>query len=255
MASTATQDLQTVPGLTNGYWQTGSSDQSGDIFNPSTGQRIARVPSYTAEEVNAAIEAAAAALPEWSAMPVVERARLMFRFLSLLVKNFADLAAIVTREHGKTLAEARAEVQRGVEMVEFACGIPSLVTGETLPNIAPNVDAETNRHSVGVCVGITPYNFPNMVPLWMFPVALVCGNTFILKPSEKVPLSSVRMGELLLEAGLSPGVLNIVHGNRACVDVLLNHPRVNAISFVGSTPVAKYIYETGTSQYRAECRC
>jgi malonate-semialdehyde dehydrogenase (acetylating)/methylmalonate-semialdehyde dehydrogenase len=170
----------------------------------------------------------------------------MFRFRERLHARFEELAALVTREHGKTLAEARAEVQRGVEMVEFAAGVPSMLMGDTLPNIASNVDAETNRHPVGVCVGITPYNFPSMVPLWMFPVAIVCGNTFVLKPSEKVPLSSVRLGELLKEAGLPDGVFNIVHGDRECVDVLLNHPSVAAISFVGSTAIAKYIYETGT---------
>ena len=193
------------------------------------------------------VEAAAAALPAWSETPVVERARLMFRFRALLEQNFEELAALVTREHGKTLAEARAEVNRGIEVVEFACGIPSLIMGEMLPNIAGDVDAEAVRHPVGVCVGITPYNFPFMVPLWMFPIALTCGNTFVLKPSEKVPLSAVRLGELLAEAGLPDGVFNIVHGDRECVDALLDHPKVAAISFVGSTPIAKYIYERGTA--------
>ena len=162
-------------------------------------------------------------------------------------EHFEELAALVTREHGKTLAEARAEVNRGIEVVEFACGIPSLITGEVLPNIAGDVDAEAVRHPVGVCVGITPYNFPFMVPLWMFPIALTCGNTFILKPSEKVPLSSQRLGELLAEAGVPDGVFNIVHGDQECVDALLDHPKVAAISFVGSTPIAKYIYERGTA--------
>ena len=245
-SSPATQDLHTVPILTNGQWQAGPAATCDDVFNPSTGRIIARVPMCTADEASSAVEAAAAALPSWSDTPAVERARLMFRYLTLLEKNFQDLSALVTREHGKTLAEARAEVQRGVEMVEFACGIPSLITGETLSNIAPNVDAETNRQAVGVCVGITPYNFPNMVPLWMFPVSLVCGNTFVLKPSEKVPLSAVRLGELLVDAGLPSGVLNIVHGNQTCVETLLTHPLVDAVSFVGSTPVAKSIYETAT---------
>ena len=162
-------------------------------------------------------------------------------------QHFEELAALVTREHGKTLAEARAEVNRGIEVVEFACGIPSLIAGDMLPNIAGDVDAEAVRHPVGVCVGITPYNFPFMVPLWMFPIALTCGNTFVLKPSEKVPLSSVRLGELLAEAGLPDGVFNIVHGDRECVDALLDHPKVAAISFVGSTAIAKYIYERGTA--------
>ena len=161
----------------------------------------------------------------------------------------------MTREHGKTLGEAKASVQRGVEMVEFACGIPSLIMGQTLPNLAANVDCETVRHPVGVCVGITPFNFPAMVPLWMFPVALVCGNTFILKPSEKVPLSAVKLGELLVEAGLPPGVFNIIHGDRECVEALLNHPLVRAVSFVGSTAVARQVYETGTRQRQTRAGC
>jgi malonate-semialdehyde dehydrogenase (acetylating)/methylmalonate-semialdehyde dehydrogenase len=201
----------------------------------------------TADEVDTAVRAAAEALPAWAETPVVERARLMFRYRTLMEQHFEELAALVTREHGKTLAESRAEVQRGVEMVEFAAGIPSLIMGDALPNIAAGVDAEAARHPVGVCVGITPFNFPVMVPLWMFPVAITCGNTFILKPSEKVPLSAVRLGELLIEAGVPAGVFSIVHGDRECVDALLSHPLVAAISFVGSTPVARHIYETGTA--------
>ena len=166
------------------------------------------------------------ALPAWAETPAVERARVLFRFRERLVDQAEELARLVTREHGKTLAESRASVQRGIEMVEFACGIPSLLMGQTLPNIARDVDCETVRHPVGVCVGITPFNFPVMVPLWMFPVALACGNTFVLKPSEKVPLSAVRLGELLMESGLPEGVFNIVHGDRECVDALLAHPLV-----------------------------
>jgi malonate-semialdehyde dehydrogenase (acetylating)/methylmalonate-semialdehyde dehydrogenase len=242
----AVADVDVVPTFSGGRWQKSSSKRGGEVYNPSTGQVIARVPFATKEETDAVVRAAEAALPEWGETPAVERARVMFQFRQLMAEHFEELAALVTREHGKTLAEARAEVQRGVEMVEFAAGVPSMLMGDTLPNIASNVDAETNRHPVGVCVGITPYNFPSMVPLWMFPVAIVCGNTFVLKPSEKVPLSSVRLGELLKEAGLPDGVFNIVHGDRECVDVLLNHPSVAAISFVGSTAIAKYIYETGT---------
>src|SRR5262249_46251086 len=156
----------------------------------------------------------------------VERARVLFRFRDKLESAADELARLVTREHGKTLAEARASVQRGVEMVEFACGVPSLLMGQALPNIASQVDCETVRHPVGVCAGITPFNFPAMVPLWMFPVALACGNTFVLKPSEKVPLSAVRLAELLAEAGLPDGVLNLVHGGKECVDALLAHPLV-----------------------------
>jgi len=247
MATITAPAVETVPIFSGGKWTNVSGKRSGDVFNPSTGQIIARVPFCSADETSEVVEAAAAALPAWGETPVVERARLMFRFRALLEQHFEELAALVTREHGKTLAEARAEVNRGIEVVEFACGIPSLIMGEILPNIATDVDAEAVRHPVGVCVGITPYNFPFMVPLWMFPIALTCGNTFVLKPSEKVPLSSVRLGELLEEAGLPDGVFNIVHGDRECVDALLEHPKVAAISFVGSTSIAKYVYERGTS--------
>jgi malonate-semialdehyde dehydrogenase (acetylating) / methylmalonate-semialdehyde dehydrogenase len=242
----AVADVALVSSFVGGRWQKSASRRSGEVYNPSTGRVIARVPLATAEETAAVVDAAKAASAAWAETPAVERARVLFKFRELLAEHFEELAALVTREHGKTLPEARAEVQRGVEMVEFACGAPSLLMGDTLPNIAAGVDAETNRHPAGVCVGITPYNFPCMVPLWMFPVALACGNAFILKPSEKVPLSSVRLGELLEEAGLPDGVFNIVHGDRECVDALLTHPDVAAISFVGSTAIARYIYETGT---------
>jgi malonate-semialdehyde dehydrogenase (acetylating)/methylmalonate-semialdehyde dehydrogenase len=245
--ATAASSADAVPVFYGGKWSDVSADRSGEVFNPSTGKVIGRVPYCSVEQTNAVVEAAAAALPAWAETPVVERARLMFRFRALLEQHFEELAALVTREHGKTLAEARAEVNRGIEVVEFACGIPSLIAGEILPNIATDVDAEAVRHPVGVCVGITPYNFPFMVPLWMFPIALTCGNTFVLKPSEKVPLSSVRLAELLEEAGVPDGVFNVVHGDRECVDALLDHPQVAAISFVGSTAIAKYIYERGTA--------
>lgn len=243
----ATQQIDAVPTLRAGQWESGNSDSWGDVYNPSTGQKIARVPLCSAEEAGKVVEAAADALPAWSNTPAIERARILFRFRGLMEQHFAQLAAELTREHGKTIAESRAEINRGIDMVEFACGVPSLLMGETLPNIATDVDAETIRHPAGVCVGITPYNFPCMVPLWMIPVALACGNTFVLKPSEKVPLSAVKLGELLIEAGLPRGVFNIVHGARACVDALLTHPLVAAISFVGSTQIAKYIYQTGTA--------
>lgn len=239
-------DAKTVQNLIGGQWRDSASTRFSDIHNPSTGQVIGRSPLASAEETNSVIEAAAAALPAWRETPVVERARIMFRYRDLMAQHFDELAELVTREHGKTLPEARAEVQRGVEMVEFASGVPSLIKGETMANIAREVDAETMRHPVGVCAGITPYNFPFMVPLWMFPIALTCGNTFILKPSEKVPLSSIRMGELLVEAGIPDGVFNIVHGDKESVDALLTHPEVAAVSFVGSTKIAKYIYEVGT---------
>lgn len=239
--------MEPVPLFVAGKWVEHSAESWEDVFNPSSGEVIGKTPLVNAATTSEVIEAAAAALPAWKAIPVVERARVMFRYRQLLEDNFDELAILLTREHGKTLAEARAEINRGVEMVEFACGIPSLIMGESLPDIARDVDAECLRHPVGVCVGITPYNFPFMVPLWMFPVAITCGNTFVLKPSEKTPLSAIRLGELLAEAGLPDGVFNIVHGARECVETLCTHPKVDAISFVGSTPVAKIVYETGTA--------
>ena len=240
------QSVETLQYLSAGQWKTSAGSRAGDVFNPSTGKTIAKVPFSPTAEVNATIEAAHAALPAWAETPVVERARILFKFRELIVKNFEELAKTVTREHGKTAVEARASVQRGMEVVEFACGVPSLIMGQTMQNIARNVDCETIRHPIGVCAGITPFNFPAMVPLWMFPVALACGNTFILKPSEKVPLSANFLGKLLVEAGIPAGVFNIVHGDKEAVDVLLTHPLVRAISFVGSTSIAKYVYETGT---------
>jgi malonate-semialdehyde dehydrogenase (acetylating)/methylmalonate-semialdehyde dehydrogenase len=236
-----------VPVYIAGRFEASASDRRGEVFNPSTGCVQARVPLCTAEEIDRAVRAAAAALPAWSETPAVERARVMFRFRERLQARFEELAALVTREHGKTISEARAEMQRGIEMVEFSCGIPSLLMGQSLENLATNVDCQTNRHPVGVCVGITPFNFPSMVPLWMFPVALTCGNTFVLKPSEKVPLSAMKFAELLAESGLPEGAFNIVHGDKTAVDALLAHPLVRAISFVGSTSVARHIYETGTA--------
>jgi malonate-semialdehyde dehydrogenase (acetylating)/methylmalonate-semialdehyde dehydrogenase len=236
----------TISILSRGRWISSKSSRTAEVFNPSTGQVIARVPLCSASEVDDVVQAAAEAGPDWAATPVVERARVLFKFRELLLQRFDEIARLVTREHGKTLAEARASVQRGVEVVEFACGIPSLLMGQSLPDVARGVDCETVRHPVGVCVGITPFNFPAMVPMWMFPVALACGNTFVLKPSEKVPLSANLLGELLIEAGLPPGVFNIVHGDKEAVDALLTHELVRAVSFVGSTAIAKYVYEVGT---------
>ncbi len=239
--------VASVPYLVNGRVETSVGDRYGEVFNPSTGRVQARVPFCTGEEIERVVQVAVDALPAWGETPAVERAKVMFRYRELLVARSEELAALITREHGKTLGEARAEMQRGIEMVEFACGIPSLLMGQSLANLATSVDCETSRHPVGVCVGITPFNFPAMVPLWMFPAAIACGNTFILKPSEKVPLTAVRLGELLTEAGLPPGVFNIVQGDKAVVDALLTHKSVRAVSFVGSTAVAKHIYQTGTA--------
>ena len=244
--SQAATGIPRVKVFSGGQWIDGKAEQFGEVFNPSRGQLIAEVPLCSREQVNEVVEVAAAALPAWDATPVVERARIMFRFHALMDQHFDELAALVTREHGKTLDESKAEMKRGLEMVEFSCGIPSIIMGETIANIAAEVDGETNRHPVGVCAGITPYNFPSMVPLWMFPVAITCGNTFVLKPSEKVPLSAVRLAELLHEAGLPDGVFNVVHGDKQAVDALLEHPKVAAVSFVGSTKIAQYVYEVGS---------
>jgi len=238
--------LTPCPLFIGGEWLNVNSVPGSPVFNPSTGEIIAESPLCAAEHVNAAVEAAACAFPAWMETPAVERARILFKFKTLLEENFEELVRSNTREHGKTLTESRGDVKRGIEMVEFACGVPSLLTGENLENIARGIDCDTIRQPLGVCVGITPFNFPSMVPLWMYPTALVCGNTFVLKPSEKVPLTAIKIARLLEQAGLPKGVFNLVHGGRECVDALLTHPRVKAISFVGSTPIAKYIFEIGT---------
>jgi malonate-semialdehyde dehydrogenase (acetylating)/methylmalonate-semialdehyde dehydrogenase len=233
--------------LIGGKWSDARTDRFCEVWNPSTGEVIAHTPLCAAEDVDRAVQAATAAFPAWRDTPPADRARIMFRFHDLLARHADDVARICTREHGKTFAESQASVQRAVEMIEFACGVPSLLVGESIRNVAPNVDCETIRHPLGVVAGITPFNFPAMVPLWMYPNALTCGNCFILKPSERVPLSSIRIAELLLEAGLPEGVFSLVHGDKTCVDALLTHPDIKAISFVGSTPVARYIYQTGTA--------
>ena len=234
------------PVFVGGKWSRLSDIPTTPVHNPSTGDVIAETPQCTARHVDDAVEAAAAAFPAWWETPPTDRARVLFRFKTLLEENFEDLVRCNTREHGKTLVESRGDVKRGIEMVEFACGVPSLLMGESLENVARGIDCETIRQPLGVCVGITPFNFPAMVPLWMYPVAIACGNTFVLKPSEKVPLTAIKLVELLEKAGLPKGVLNIVHGGHECVDALLTHPKVKAISFVGSTSIARYIYETGT---------
>ncbi|MFZ1908159.1 MAG: CoA-acylating methylmalonate-semialdehyde dehydrogenase [Burkholderiales bacterium] len=218
--------------------------RTGEVFNPATGQVAKKVPLADAKIVDAAVKAAAAALPAWRDTPPLRRARVMQKFLQLMQDNQQELARLVSEEHGKTLPDAAGSVQRGIEVIEFACGIPHLLKGEFSENVGTAVDTHTLRQPVGVCAGITPFNFPVMVPLWMFPVAIACGNTFVLKPSEKVPSASVRMAELFKEAGLPDGVFNVVHGDKEAVDAILAHPGIAAVSFVGSTPIAKYIYET-----------
>jgi malonate-semialdehyde dehydrogenase (acetylating)/methylmalonate-semialdehyde dehydrogenase len=217
------------------------------VYNPATGEVIEQVPLSGAQDVDAAVQAAAKAYLAWSRTAVMERVRLMFRFKAVLEEHFEDLAAIITRHHGKTLEESRGEVRRGIEVVDFACGAPTLLQGRTLRDVSGGVDQDLYRYPVGVCAGIPPFNFPVMIPLWMFPLAVVAGNTFVLKPSERTPLGGQRLAELFLEAGFPEGVLNIVHGAREAVDALLVHPGVAAISFVGSAPVARHVYETAAA--------
>ena len=234
------------PVFIGGRWRSlPDSAPSTPVFNPSTGEVIAHCPVGDAVLVDEAVQAAVQAFPGWSETPPVERARVFFRYRQLIETHFDELCVLVSREHGKTLAEARGSVYRGLENVEYACGAPTLLMGDTLGQLARGVDCETFLQPLGVCVGITPFNFPAMVPLWMFPLALACGNTFVLKPSERVPLSAIRLLELLEQAGLPPGAINLVHGGREVVDALLEHPDVKAVSFVGSTPVARHIYEKG----------
>ena len=223
----------------------GSSGRTGDVYDPATGEVQAKVDFASADEVRTAVQAAQAALPGWAATPPVQRARVMFRFKELLEKHMDELAGILTSEHGKVFSDARGEVLRGLEVVEFACGAPHLLKGDFTENVGTGIDSFSMRQPVGVVAAITPFNFPAMVPLWMFPMAVICGNAVILKPSEKDPSASVRLAELLIEAGAPAGVLNVVHGDKEAVDTLLTDPGVNAISFVGSTPVGEYIYATG----------
>ena len=225
----------------------GTSGRSGPVHNPATGELRGHVAYASAEETRAAIAAAEAALPAWAATPPLTRARVMFRYKALVEQHAAEIAALLTSEHGKVLSDARGELVRGSEVVEFACGIPQLLKSEYTENVGTNVDSWSIRQPVGVCAGITPFNFPAMVPMWMFPVAIACGNTFVLKPSEKDPSVPLRLAELLKEAGLPDGVFNVVNGDREAVDTLLTDPRVAAVSFVGSTPVAEYIYRTASA--------
>ena len=239
--------LDQCPLLLGGDWVRDPTWPAQSVHNPSTGEALATVPLCGAPEVERAVGAAAAAYPAWRDTPPLERARVLFRYRDLLERNFNEVAQLITREHGKTLEEARGSLRRGIEVVEFASGIPTLLMGDSLENIAPGMDCDSVRQPLGVCGGITPFNFPAMVPLWMFPIALACGNTFVFKPSEQVPLAAVRMVELLVEAGLPAGVLNLVHGRQEAVDALLTHPVVQAVSFVGSSPVARHVYQTAAA--------
>jgi malonate-semialdehyde dehydrogenase (acetylating)/methylmalonate-semialdehyde dehydrogenase len=235
-----------------GHWIDGAvragreGDRQADVFNPATGAVARRVALADAVGVDAAVRSAAAAFPEWAATPPLRRARVMFKFKELLEQHSGELAAIITAEHGKVFSDALGEVTRGMEVVEFACGIPSLLKGEYTEQVGTGIDAWSMRQPLGVVAGITPFNFPAMVPMWMFPVALACGNSFILKPSERDPSAGLFIARMLKEAGLPDGVFNVVNGDKVAVDALLEHPMVHAVSFVGSTPIAKYIHETAS---------
>jgi malonate-semialdehyde dehydrogenase (acetylating) / methylmalonate-semialdehyde dehydrogenase len=250
-SQTAKRTGQTLAAVL-GHWIDGaaqapaSGSRFGDVYNPATGEVVRKVGLAEAAQVDAAVQAAARAFPGWAATPPLRRARVMFRFKELLDRHGDEVAALITAEHGKVFSDAQGEVARGAEVVEFACGIPTLLKGEYTEQVGTGIDAWSLRQPLGVVAGITPFNFPAMVPMWMFPVAIACGNTFVLKPSERDPSAALLLARLLKEAGLPDGVFNVVNGDKAAVDALLEHPSVQAVSFVGSTPIARYIHETGT---------
>jgi malonate-semialdehyde dehydrogenase (acetylating) / methylmalonate-semialdehyde dehydrogenase len=226
----------------------GASARFADVFHPASGTVQARVPLADEAEVDRAVAAAAAAFPEWSSQPPLRRARVLFRFREIFERRLEEVAALINCEHGKVLSDARGEATRGLEIVEFATGIPQLLKGEYTEQVGSGIDSWSMRQPLGVVAGITPFNFPAMVPMWMFPIALACGNTFVLKPSERDPSSSVLLAEMLQEAGLPDGVFNVVHGDKTAVDAILAHPSIQAVSFVGSTPIAEYVYREGTKR-------
>jgi len=247
MAASSAESPRILYHFVNGERIAGASNRFGDVYDPATGEVAAQVPLATAQEVRAVVESAAAAFPAWAATPPASRARVLFRYRDVLERERDALAEILSREHGKTFDDARGSVTRGIEIVEFACGIPHLLKGEHNESVANGIDSHSLRQPLGVCVGITPFNFPAMVPMWMFPIALACGNTFVLKPSEKDPSCGLRLAELALEAGLPAGVLNVVNGDKVAVDALLADPDVQAVSFVGSTPIAEYVHHTASA--------
>ena len=239
--------VPTVSHWIGGQRVTPAATRTADVYNPASGRVIARVALAESADVDVVVRAAAAAYPGWAATPALRRARILSRFKELLEEHADELSRLLSREHGKTVSDARGELTRGIEVVEFACGAPHLLKGEFSDNVGTGVDVFSLRQPLGVAVGITPFNFPLMVPMWMFPIALACGNTFVLKPSERDPSAPLRVAELLHEAGLPAGVFNVVNGDKTAVDALLEHPDVAAISFVGSTPIAKRVYLDGTA--------
>ena len=240
------RQLREVHHWVNGKIKTSGSGKFGDVYNPATGKVQARVALATSAEVDSAVTAAAAAFPTWAAQPALRRARVLFRFREIFERRLDEVAALLTSEHGKVFSDARGEATRGLEVVEFATGIPQLLKGEFTEQVGTDIDSWSMRQPLGVVAGITPFNFPAMVPMWMFPIALACGNTFVLKPSERDPSASLLLAEMLKESGLPDGVFNVVHGDKTAVDALLAHPAIQAISFVGSTPIAEYVYREGT---------
>ena len=245
-SAAAVESIASLGHFVGGRALAGTSNRSGPVYDPATGKTSLRVAFATAQETRAAIQAAKAALPSWAETSPLRRARIMFKFKALLDEHVDELARIITSEHGKVLSDARGEVQRGIEVVEFACGIPHLLKGEFSDSVGGGIDSWSLHQPVGVCAGITPFNFPAMVPMWMFPIAIACGNTFVLKPSEKDPSCALRLAELLSEAGLPAGVFNVINGDREAVDTLLTDPDVAAVSFVGSTPIAQHVYEVAS---------
>lgn len=243
----AMKSIRTVTNWVGGRRRESTSGRFGKVFDSATGEQCAEVAMSSEADVAAAVLAAKEAFPEWSRTPVLRRARVMFRLKELIDRDKSEIAALITQEHGKVLSDAEGSVQRGLEVVEFACGIPHLIKGDYNDQVSNSVDCYSMRQPLGVCVGITPFNFPAMVPLWMFPLAIACGNTFVLKPSEKDPGCSLKWAELLHEAGLPPGVFNVVQGDHVAVNALLGDARVAAVSFVGSTPVAEHVYRTASA--------
>ncbi|MFL2887709.1 MAG: methylmalonate-semialdehyde dehydrogenase (CoA acylating) [Pelagibacterales bacterium MED-G40] len=235
--------MDLIEHFVNGKKFSGDSKKTGKVFNPATGEQSAEVKLASSADLNKAVENSVNALESWSNKPPLQRARVMFKFKELIEKNFDELTKIIVSEHGKVYEDAKGSLTRGLEIVEYACGIPQMLKGEFTENVGTNVDSWSVRQPLGVCAGITPFNFPAMVPMWMFPMAIACGNTFILKPSEKDPSCSIRLAELFLEAGLPEGVFNVINGGKEAVDAIINNKNISAVSFVGSTPIAKYIYE------------
>ncbi len=240
-------DAAFIPHFLHGERRRENADRTGPVFNASTGRLAGRVAMASARDVDDAVSSGARGFAEWASWSPLKRARVLFRFRELLEANATELATIIATEHGKVLSDARGELQRGIEVVEFACGIPHLLKGEYSSGVSTGVDMYSLRQPLGVVAGITPFNFPAMVPLWMLAPAIACGNAFILKPSEKDPSCGVRMAELFIEAGAPPGVLNVLHGDAEAVNALLTHPGIQAVSFVGSTPIAKHVYATAAA--------